>query len=173
MQDPKSEVDNNSRVTWGDWDTETIHADCDNTPLGELKYWGFRAMSRFGLEGFAIFLSSQKIYTIKKKGKIIHEYRECSYHMVFDKTVTWATNVAVMAWLAMMMKQPSLKDYVLMQDIKKTATARYGKKVIWVNNKKIVKPVPKIVFRYGSQDCQIKKFLDTRKFVLDSLKKIA
>jgi hypothetical protein len=38
--------------------------------------------------------------------------------------------------------------------------------------KKIVEPTPKIVFRCGSQDEQIEKFLDTRKFVSDSVKKL-
>jgi hypothetical protein len=47
-----------------------------------------------------------------------------------------------------------------------------GKKVIWVNGKKIFEPTPKIVFRYGSQDKQIEKFLDARKFVLVSVKKL-
>jgi hypothetical protein len=34
------------------------------------------------------------------------------------------------------------------------------------------KPIPKIAFRYGSQDGQIKKFLETRKSLLASLKKL-
>ena len=54
-----------------------------------------------------------------------------------------------------------------MQCIKGTSTARIsGKKG------KRVKPVPKVVFRFGRQDRQIKKFLETRKFVLDSLKRL-
>jgi len=56
-----------------------------------------------------------------------------------------------------------LKDYVLMQIAKGSCTLRIRGKG---------KGSPKPVYRCGSQDGQIQKFLDTRRFVLDSLKKM-
>jgi len=34
------------------------------------------------------------------------------------------------------------------------------------------KPIPRIVFRYGEQYRKVKWFLETRKFLLDSLKRL-
>ena len=34
------------------------------------------------------------------------------------------------------------------------------------------KSIPRVVFRFGKQDKQAKKFLETRKFILDSLKRL-
>jgi hypothetical protein len=51
-----------------------------------------------------------------------------------------------------------------MQCIKKSSTVRGSAKKGTRN-----KPVPRIVFRFGKQDRQVKKFLETRKFILVSL----
>jgi hypothetical protein len=50
-----------------------------------------------------------------------------------------------------------------MQCIKQTSTVRISRKD--------KKPFPKVVFRYGVQDKQINKFLETRRLILNFLKK--
>jgi hypothetical protein len=62
-----------------------------------------------------------------------------------------------MAWAAIKVGKDSLKDYVLMQCIKRNSTLRIGPKG--------EKPTPRIVYRYGSQDDRIKAFLDNRRLI--------
>ncbi|MFX0199610.1 MAG: hypothetical protein ACFFCW_26100 [Candidatus Hodarchaeota archaeon] len=108
-----------------------------------------------------------KHYVVKEKGEVVYEYKLGSYLVVFDRPVRWKTNVRIMNWVALLSGNPNFQRYVHMQCIKGTSTVRIsGKKG------KRVKPVPKVVFRFGRQERQIKKFLETRKFVLDSLKRI-
>lgn len=82
--------------------------------------------------------------------------------MVFDRPVTWSTNVKIMNWVALVSRNENLQQYVEMQCIKQTSTVRISRK----GNK----PVPRIVFRYGRQDRQVRKVLETRRFVLEGLK---
>jgi hypothetical protein len=112
-----------------------------------VKYWAKRASTWHKLDGFILLRSSER-----------------HYHVVFNRTVTWATNVKVMDWIALESGNLNLQKYALMQGIKKTSTLRIGNK----HNKK----PPKIIFRYGNQGKQIKKFLDNRNFILDSIKKL-
>ena len=49
-----------------------------------------------------------------------------------------------------------------MQDIKESSTLRFSPK--------IDKPSPKIVYRYGSQNNQIKELLETRRIILNIVK---
>jgi hypothetical protein len=70
-----------------------------------------------------------------------------------------------MNWVCLESGNADLQRYVRMQCIKKSSTVRVsGKKG------KRDRPVPRIVFRFGKQNMQVKKFLETRKFILDSLK---
>jgi len=156
-----------NRVTWGDWAKDVVHLDFDDTPLGEVKLWAFRTCHWFNLEGFIILRSSMKHYVFKEKGKVVYEYKLGSYLVVFDRPVRWETNVRIMNWVALLSGNPNLQRYVRMQCIKGTSTAR-----ISVKKGKRVKPVPKVVFRFERQDRQIEKFLETRKFILDSLKRL-
>lgn len=57
----------------------------------------------------------------------------------------------IMAWVAIESQIPKLKDYVLMQCIKKSSTFRVSPKGD--------KPSPRIVYRYGRQDQEIQGFL--------------
>jgi hypothetical protein len=134
-------------IVFGDWDNNTIRLDFDNTSLDEVKYWAKRACNWHKLEGFIILRSSER-----------------HYHVVFDKTVTWATNMKVMCWVALESGNLNLQKYALMQGIKKTSTLRIG-------NKGKKKP-PKIIFRYGTQDKQISGFLNNRTFILNSIRKL-
>lgn len=87
--------------------------------------------------------------------------------MIFDRPVKWETNVKIMNWAALESGNVNLQRYVRMQCIKGTSTARSS-----VKKGKREKPVPRIVFRFGEQDRQVRKFLETRKFILDSLTRL-
>jgi hypothetical protein len=84
--------------------------------------------------------------------------------VAFDRTVSWTKNVHIINWVGLESRNENLKKWVDMQCIKETSTLRLGTKGD--------KPAPKIVFRYGSQDRQIKKLLETRKIILDSIKQL-
>jgi hypothetical protein len=118
----------------------------------------------YTLGGFIVLRSSMKEYVAKDNKKVIYRYLKGSYLVVFDKPIKWETTVKIMNWVALESENPKLQSYVRMRCIKQTSTVRISPK----ENK----PIPKIVFRYGSQDRQIKKFLETKRFVLDSLRKI-
>lgn len=154
-------------IIWGDWDKETVRLDFDFTPLSEVKLWAYRVCFWFKLEGFVILRSSMKEYLVKKKGKVVYRYLKGSYLVVFDRPVRWETNVKIMNWAGLESGNENLRSYVRMQCIKETSTARISRKP-----EKREKPIPRIVFRCGKQDRQIKKFLETRKFLLDSLNRL-
>ena len=65
--------------------------------------------------------------------------------------------VARARWVAVESQLSKLRDYVFMQAIKESSTVRVGKK--------LRKPSPRIVYRYGKQDKQIKEFLEMRKTI--------
>lgn len=160
MQGQKSKVE--SSLVWGDWDTETVRLDFDDTSLDEVLYWVFRATSWFKLEGFLVLQSSMKKYVLKRKGKV-YGFKKGSYLVVFNRSVDWARNTHIRAWVGLESGNENLKRYAIMQDIKETSTVRISEKG--------KKPVPKVVFHYGKQDKQIKKFLETRKLILNFLKR--
>lgn len=162
MLDQKSKVKTSSLV-WGDWDTDTVRLDFDNTILEEVLYWAYRTNFWFKLEGFIILESSHRDYTAKDKHKTVFRFRKGNYLVIFNKPVEWSFNVHVMNWTALESGNENLKKYVIMQCIKETSTVRISRKR--------KKPIPKIIFRYGLQDKQIKKFLETRKLILSFLKK--
>jgi hypothetical protein len=118
-------------------DTETVKLDFDNTAFRLVKYWAFKAMRKFRLEGFVIFKSSDN-----------------SYHVVFNRPVSWSENVRVVAWVSLLSHNEELTKYLLMQCIKESSTLRVSEKQ--------GKASPRIVFRYGRQDKQMKGFLAFR-----------
>jgi hypothetical protein len=121
-------------------DRSTVKLDFDRVPLSIVKYWSRRACDWFKLEGFIIFESSRG-----------------SFHVVFNRPVTWRRNMHVISWVAVESQLSKLKDYVLMQTIKESSTLRVGPK--------FRKPSPRIVYRYGRQDRQIREFLETRRTI--------
>jgi hypothetical protein len=84
--------------------------------------------------------------------------------MVFDRGVSWSKNMGIVAWVAVCSRNSKLKDWLAMQCIKGSSTLRISSKD--------KKPAPKVVFRFGKQDRQVKKFLETRKFILNFLKRL-
>jgi hypothetical protein len=103
-----------------------------------VKYWARRARDWFKLGGFIILRSS-----------------EGHYHVLFDASVDWSGNCHVMGWVAVESGFSKSVDYALMQLIKESSTVRVGAKG--------KSGSPKIVYREGSQDNEIKNFLDYRR----------
>lgn len=156
-----------SHVVWGNFSTDTVQLDLDMMPKEKAIYLIHRALNWFGLDGAILLESSKKEYVAKKRGsrgKVTYRYIERNYLAVFDRPVSWIDNVAIMNWIALESKSENLKLWVRMQCVKKSSTIRLSPK----GNK----PAPKIVYRIGNQDRQIKELLETRRFILDSLKKL-
>ena len=128
-------------------DQETVKLDFDKTPFKTVKYWAMRTMKWFKLKGFIILKSSEN-----------------SYHVVFDKRVSWNENMHIVAWVCLLSQHKALTKWFLMQCIKEGSTLR-------VSAKK-EKPEPRIVFRYGSQDGMIAEFLAYRKIVKSIIAKL-
>jgi hypothetical protein len=121
-------------------DKATVKIDFDNKSFKTTKYWAFRTLKRFKLRGFIILKSSEE-----------------HYHMVFDRRVSWLKNMGIVGWVAVCSRNSKLKDWLAMQCIKGSSTLRVAPKGD--------KPSPRVVFRYGSQDHQIKNFLKYRKLI--------
>ena len=121
-------------------DDETVMLDFDHVTFKTVKYWAFRALNWFKLEGFIILKSSENCY-----------------HVVFNRPVSWSENMRIVAWVARLSSIEDTINYCLMQCIKESSTLRVSDKG--------EKPSPRIVFRYGKQDEQIKGFLSYRRKV--------
>lgn len=129
-----------ARPVLGLSDTETVKLDFDDVPYRTVRYWASRTVRWFRLQGFIILKSSKN-----------------RYHVVFDRVVSWAENMRVVAWVALLSHNNGLARWFLMQCIKGCSTLR-------VSSKR-EKPSPRIVYRYGRQDDNIKGFLKTRKII--------
>ena len=127
-------------------DKSTVKLDFDDVSFKVVKYWALRTMKWFKLRGFIILKSSKN-----------------HYHVLFDGSVTWKKNLHVMAWVCLESKNEGLKRWFLMQCIKESSTLR-------VSNKK-GKASPRIVFRFGKQDNEIRTFLAWRKCIKSTAKK--
>lgn len=130
----------NPKYLFGFTDTETVKLDFDDTPLNDVNYWARRTSFWFRLGGFSVLKSSEN-----------------HYHAVFNRPVSWAENVRIMAWVSLLSGKKPLHRWFLMQCIKQGSTLRVSRKGS--------KPSPRVVFRYGKQDSQIKGFLEYRKLV--------
>lgn len=127
-------------------DTATEKLDFDNVSFKNAKYYAFRVCKWFKLKGFIIIKSSPKCY-----------------HVVFDKTVlSWEDNLRIMGWACFVSNfNLGLMRYMAMQAIKKESTLRLGTK----GNK----ACPRIVFRFGSQNNEVKNYLFHRRLVKEIL----
>lgn len=126
-------------------DTETVKLDFDHTPFKEVKYWALKTLQWFKLGGCLILKSSEN-----------------SYHAVFDRTVTWAENMRIVAWVSLLSNNRMLEKWFVMQCIKKGSTLRISPKKDKTN--------PRIVYRYREQDNEIKNYLDCRKTIKKMLR---
>jgi hypothetical protein len=121
-------------------DAETVKLDFDETSFSSVRYWALRTMKWFRLKGFVILKSSNKCY-----------------HVVFDREVSWKQNMRVVAWVALLSHNKSLAKWFLMQCIKGCSTLRVSFKH--------EKPPPRIVYRHGKQDQNVKDFLRNREII--------
>jgi hypothetical protein len=143
----KAENSNSLPFVLGITDTESVKLDFDKTPFRTVKYYAMETMKWHKLKGFIILKSSEN-----------------SYHVVFDKKVSWSENVRIMAWVCLISKHEALTKWFLLQCVKKESTLRASQKYN--------KPEPRIVFRYGSQDGMIAEFLAYRKIVKNIIAKL-
>jgi hypothetical protein len=128
-------------------DTETVKLDFDKTPFKTVRYWALRTMKHFKLKGFIILKSSQG-----------------SYHVVFDRKVSWKKNVKIMAWVSLLSRKSKLQKWFIMQCIKEGSTLRVSPKG--------EKPCPRIVFRYGKQDEGAQEYLCFRRRIKGMMRKM-
>lgn len=133
--------------TIGDWDRETIRIDFDNIPLDRVIVLCRVAINQFKLQGLIVFESSKN-----------------SYHAVFNrKASSWEENLVVMSSLAIISQNVNVMKYTLMQVRKGSSTLRLGPKRF--------KRSPRVVYREGRQEGQIRKFLLNRQFIKESMRK--
>lgn len=128
-------------------DNETVMLDFDCTPFDVVKYWAFRAVRFHKLGGFLILKSSKN-----------------SYHVVFNRPVSWSENTRIIAWVSLESGNENLKKYFLMQCIKESSTLR-------ISNKG-EKSSPRIVFRFRKQDKQVKEYLSYRRMIKRTIRQI-
>ena len=119
-------------------DVETVKLDLDDLSFNDVRYWALRTMNWFRLKGFLVLKSSRK-----------------HYHIIFDRTVDWTENMAVVAWVCRESKHQGLWKWFLLQCIKKESTLRVSPKS--------KKPSPRIIHRYGEQDAEIRNYLRQRR----------
>jgi hypothetical protein len=120
-------------------DRRTVKVDLDNVYIVKAKFLAFLAYEHFNLKGFLILRSSNPR----------------NYQVVFDRPVSWNKNVAIVAWIALKSKYRNLTKWLLLQLIREYSTLRISNK----GHKK----APRIVYRFGCEDHQIKTYLETRK----------
>jgi hypothetical protein len=128
---------NQAKPIMGFSDTETVKLDLDNLPLEAVKHWALKTLKQFRLRGFIILKSSER-----------------SYHVVFDRAVSWRKNVGIVAWVCLMTKHRRLTEWLVMQCIKQSSTLRVSPKG--------QKPSPRVVYRYGKQNGQTRVYLGSR-----------
>jgi len=132
-------------------DNKTVMCDLDDISFKKAKDLAFLTMEHFKLEGFIILKSSNK-----------------HYHVVFDKPKRWSEVISIIAWIGIIAKNENVWKWVCMQAIKKFCTLRVGPKP----DGEGLKPSPKVVYTYGSQNRQIKWFLSMRRRVLRMVKRL-
>lgn len=120
---------------------ETVKLDLDGMSLRLAKKWSTTTMKYHKLKGFILLKSSKN-----------------HYHAVFDRKVSWAKNMSIVAWVSLMSHNDELLKWFRMQCIKGDSTLRVSPK----EDKKS----PRIVYRFGSQDNRIKHYLECRKIAL-------
>jgi len=127
-------------------DTETVKLDFDDAPFKTVKHLALRTMKWHKLEGLIILKSSER-----------------HYHVVFDRIVCWAENMRVVAWACLPSKNEGLLRWFLLQCIKGSSTLRVTHKG--------GKPSPRVVFREGKQDAEIRNFLLWRRRIKRIMRK--
>jgi len=94
---------------------------------------------------------------------ILKSSKDC-YHVVFSRKVSWAENMHIVAWVSLLSRNLKLLRWFQMQSIKESSTLRISAKR--------KKPPPRVVYRHGKQDQQIKNFLKMRTLTKKIIKKL-
>lgn len=116
-------------------DKSTVKLDFDKTKLKTVIYWAFRVLDWF---------RHDHLSSIDLEGFIILRSSRLNYHVVFNRPVSWAKNLHIVAWVCQQSKHKKLTGWLIFQSIKESSTLRVGSK----GRKK----PPKVVFRFGFQD---------------------
>jgi len=90
-------------------------------------------------------------------GSIILRSSKNCYHVVFDRYVSWEDNLSAVGWFSVLSHNPKVKDYLVMQRIKKASTLR----VVPMKEK----PSPRLVYRFGCQDHAVRDSLRFRQLI--------
>lgn len=129
-------------IILGYTDRTTVKIDFDNVRYKIVKSVSKWLTDKFNLGGFIILKSSKD-----------------NYHVVFNRTVTWEENLNIICWASYMVRKEKggIKSmgWVIMQGIKKSSTLRISTK--------FKKPRPRIIYKEGKQDNEIKTFREYRK----------
>jgi hypothetical protein len=121
-------------------DTNTVMLDFDHTTLETVIFWSKSAKRFFKLGGFLVLESS-----------------EGSYHVVFNRAVSWADNLSIVASIAIRSRHRGLKRWLLLQCRKKSMTLRVSPKG--------TKQPPKLVHSEGKKDEQIREYVKYRSLI--------
>ena len=128
-------------VVIGYTDRNTVKLDFNNVSYNKVKSVSKWLKKRFNLEGFIILRSS-----------------EDSYHVVFNRSVTWEENMKIIGFASFMcsdhFKNNNVMSWAIMQMIKGSSTLRISTK--------FYKHRPRIIYKEGSQDKEIKAFREYR-----------
>jgi len=140
------------RVVVGISCKDAVMADLDDVGFDRVKGLACLTCNHFRLGGFVVLRSS--------KGH---------YHVVFDKPIkSWNRVLKVLGWIGIVSNNKNVWKWVCMQAIKGACTLRVSKKTCGDTDK----PVPHVVYRFGSQDSRVSAFLEFRKSVLAMLKRL-
>lgn len=135
----------NPNIVIGYTDRETVKLDFDNTPFKDVKHWATRADNFHELGGFLTLKSSDNCY-----------------HVVFNRSVDWSENMRIVAWVCQQSKNYKLTGYLVMQCIKEASTLRVSPKGDKLS--------PRIVYRCGEEDIEIRNFLHYRRKIKDYIR---
>lgn len=143
----------------GVFDDEAVMLDLDGAPFKMVKKYSLMAMDFHELGGLLIIKSSEK-----------------SYHVVYNRRVSWSENQRIMGWVSYVLcpwlslsesserakASLNLLLYMRMQGIKQSSALR--------TSPKGSKPSPRIVYREGDQDDRIANYLEKRRLLKKVLK---
>ncbi|MEM1540859.1 MAG: hypothetical protein QXJ07_05710 [Candidatus Bathyarchaeia archaeon] len=148
----KLKADYPFRCVVGFSDRHTVMVDFDDTSLKRVKSVAEYVCRRFRLEGFIVLKSS-----------------EGNYHVVFNRPIPdWETTLQHICFIGSITDNPEVWKWIVMQGVKGSATLRVSPKP----SNPHIKPSPRIVYRYGVLDKQVKEFLAFGKLVLNVLRRI-
>lgn len=114
-------------------DSETAMLDLDDISFRSVKYWAFRTMNWFQLQGFIILKSSDRCY-----------------HVVFNRKVSWRENMHIVAWVSLLSHNKDLHSWLEMQCIKESSTLRIALNVRSFHLESSISMAPKTARSKGS-----------------------